>query len=443
METIFKVAAVLFFCFLAPVSAQDKVQSGPMVGYSTMKEVLLWLQTTKTAKVHFEYVEKGTSQPRFSTDAITTTKAQGFVAKAIADQVVPGKTYTYEVFVNGSKVERDYAMEFKTQELWKWRKDPPEIEFAIGSCTYVNETDMDRPGKPYGSDYEIFNAIHEKQPDFMVWLGDNMYLREPDWNSKTGILHRYTHTRSLKEMQPLLASTHNYAIWDDHDFGPNDSDGSFWLKRTSAEIFKLFWGNPNYDVLNSGGITGSFEWGDIQFFLLDNRYYRTANRNFTTERQILGKEQIDWLINALTASHATFKFIVIGNQVVSTEAMHENYATFPVEQQYLLRKIRASRVEGVIFLDGDRHHTGLSKMKESKYVYPLYDLTCSSLTAGAAPSDEATNAYKLTETLVGQHNFGMLKVSGPWKDRVLTITINDKDGKKLWTKEIAASELKY
>ena len=54
-----------------------------------------------------------------------------------------------------------------------------------------------------------------KNPDFMLWLGDNTYLRESDWNSRTGFIKRYPHTRALSELQPLLASTHHYATWDD------------------------------------------------------------------------------------------------------------------------------------------------------------------------------------------------------------------------------------
>ena len=248
--------------------AQDLVQSGPMVGYSTMREVLLWVQTTEKATVHFEYYDQQNTKERFTTDTYTTYKEFAYVAKLIADKVLPGKTYYYELFVNGQMVKRDYPMEFQSQTLWQWRTDPPEVNFAIGSCNYVNEPEFDRPNKPYGSEFEIFTAIHKKQPDFMLWLGDNMYLREADWNSRTGFLHRYTHTRSLPEVQPLLASTHHYAIWDDHDFGPNDADGSFWLKKTASEVFKLFWGNPNYDVINKGGITGVFQWADLDFFFI-------------------------------------------------------------------------------------------------------------------------------------------------------------------------------
>lgn len=435
---------IFFFLLTSTVTfTQNLVQSGPMVGYSTMREVLLWVQTTEAVEVYFEYFDKENPRERFKTEKHLTQAQQGFVAKLLADDIVPGKKYTYVLYVNGKKVKREYPMEFQSQTLWQWRTDPPEINFVIGSCNYVNEERFDRPGKPYGSDFEIFTAIHEKKPDFMLWLGDNTYLREADWNSRTGIVHRYTHTRSLPEMQPLLASTHHYAIWDDHDFGPNDSDGSFALKDTASDVFKLFWGNPNYDVLNSGGITGTFEWADLQFFLLDNRYFRTSNRNPTGKREMLGKEQIDWLINALASSRAPFKFIAIGGQVLSSEAMHENYATFPEEKEYLLRSIREARIEGVIFLDGDRHHTGLSKMKESKYVYPLYDLTCSSLTAGAYDDREELNVYNLRETLFGKHNFGLLNVSGPRTNRVLKIQILDKNGKQVWSKEIKARDLRY
>ena len=365
--------SILFSLMFISTYAQDLINSGPMVGYSTMQEVLLWVQTEERANVHFEYYEINNPKVKFSTDKIETEKKNGYVAKLIADQVIPGKKYKYEVYINNYKIERNYAMEFQTQELWKWRTDPPDVKFIIGSCSYINEPKFDRPGKPYGSNFEIFNSINKKNPDFMLWLGDNTYLREPDWNSRTGFIKRYSHTRAFPELQPLLASTHHYATWDDHDYGPNNSDGSFWLKETASEIFKLFWGNPNYDVTGKGGITGFFQWSDLDFFLLDNRYHRTANNNLTGNRQMLGKDQIDWLINALSFSQASFKFVAVGGQVISNGAVYENYATYPDERKYLLDKIREAKIEGVIFLDGDRHHTILSKMQETKNDYPLYD----------------------------------------------------------------------
>ena len=82
-------------------------------------------------------------------------------------------------------------------------------------------------------------------------------------------------------------------------------------------------------------------------------------------------------------------------------------------------------------------------MQESEDVYPFYDLTCSSLTAGINDDDESYNTYSLKETLVSVNNFGMLNVTGPADNRELIIQIYDKDGNELWKKSISANDLKY
>ncbi len=414
------------------------MQSGPMVGYSDMREVMLWAQTSQPAKVKFVYWDLASPAKKFSTDEVNTQKQTAYTARLIADQVLPGKKYGYELLINGKKVARPYPLEFQTQVLWQWRTDPPAFKFVFGSCAYVNEPEFDRPGQPYGAGYEIFTTIHQQKPDFMVWMGDNTYTREGDWNTRTGVLHRYTHTRSLPEMQPLLASTHHYATWDDHDFGPDDSDRSFWLKPVTLEAFKLFWGNPNY--IFDEGVTSTFHWADVQFFMLDGRYFKSPNHNSVMERTMLGKQQLDWLIDALTYSKATFKFIVIGGQVLNPAAVVENYATYPEEREKLLRLITAAKVPGVIFLDGDRHHAVLSKL-ERDGTYPLYDFTASPMTAGPAKPTE-NNYLQVPGTLFTERNFALAEVSGPLKDRVLKVSIMDTQGKVIWMRELKASELK-
>ena len=61
----------------------------------------------------------------------------------------------------------------------------------MGLCVYVNEAPYDRAGPEYGGDYGIFASIDAQRPDFMLWMGDNVYLRPADWNTRTGIYHRY------------------------------------------------------------------------------------------------------------------------------------------------------------------------------------------------------------------------------------------------------------
>ncbi|MDI9859168.1 alkaline phosphatase D family protein [Flectobacillus roseus] len=419
-----------------------QIQSGPMVGYSEMKEVMLWVQTQKPSKVKFVYWDKENPAIKYSTAEITTNKHDGNVAKLVCDQVTMGKKYDYEVWVNGKKVARDYPLSFQSQELWQYRKDPANFKFAFGSCNYINEAETDRPGRAYGGYPEIFTSIYQKQPDFMMWGGDNFYYREPDWNTRTGMIHRNTHSRSIPEIQPLLGSVHHYAIWDDHDYGPNDADRSFWNKNMSLEMFKLFWANPNY-VFENEATTGTFQWNDVQFFMVDNRWFRTPNDNHTGDRDFLGKKQINWLIDALIGSKATFKFIVCGGQVINPAKVFENMATYDAERAELLKKIADAKVPGVFFLTGDRHHTCLQKLERAGNLYPLYDLTISPLTSGPSkPVKDENNSPIVDGTLYTERNFAICEVAGPLKDRVLKITVYDTKGTQVWVKDIHANELK-
>jgi len=413
-----------------------------MVGYSEMFEVALWVQTTQEARVKIAYWEEGNSALQFYSNQVTTEQADAFTAKIIIHDLLPGKVYGYMPYINGWKVKKTYPFKFQTQSLWQHRTDPPEFSFVVGSCNYVNDPLYDRPGEPYGKSQSIFTVITEKSPDFMLWLGDNIYLREPDWGTLNGIINRYSAGRSVPELQPLLGSTHHYAIWDDHDYGPNNSDRSFRNKRESLDVFKLFWLNPTYGTEDESGITTSFAWGDVDFFLLDNRWFRSPNGRQTGDRTILGSAQLQWLIDGLSSSRAPFKIIAIGGQVLNPAAKYENMATYPDERAGLLDLIEKEKIKGVMFLTGDRHHTELTKLDRAGS-YPLYDLTVSPLTA--TPSNiagEEVNNLRVDGTLVTVNNFALLKVTGAKGARSLLIQIHSAEGSLLWERTIPEGEVK-
>jgi alkaline phosphatase D len=436
----------MFLIFLLPyfiINAQNLLQSGPMVGYSAMREVQLWVQTSAPAKVKFGYWNSNNVKEKYFTKEYLTKDKEGNTAKLICNKLEPGQKYNYELFINGKIVNRPYELKFQTQELWQWRKDPPEINFVTGSCFYVNETQYDRPGKPYGSDYEIMKSIYEKHPDFMVWLGDNWYYREVDWDSWNGIVKRITHTRSLPELQPLLGSVHHYSIWDDHDYGPNDSDRGYWNKEKTLEAFKLFIPNPTFGVNGNPGITTYFQWGDLDFFLLDNRYYRTPNDKVTDNKEMFGEEQINWLIDNLVKSKAPFKIIVTGGQVLNP--VQKDYLEimnrFPKEKERLLNELITQKINGVIFITGDRHHSEITKLHRET-TYPLYDFTISSFTAGVSPGKDEANILRVPGTLADEHNFAVFNISGKNKNRILKCALYNVQGKELWNYSINENELK-
>ncbi|HEX8576025.1 MAG TPA: alkaline phosphatase D family protein [Flavobacterium sp.] len=433
---------IVLVCY--SVTAQKAtIEAGPMVGYCEMKEAIIWLQTSEAANVKVGYYATDAPAKVYFSNTETTSKDSGFTYHIVLDKLEPGKKYNYSVYLNDKKQDISYETSFSSKKLWQWREDAPDFTVALGSCSYISEASLDRPGKPYGAGYGIFESINAKKPDIMIWGGDNIYLREADWDSKTGIYHRYSHTRKIKEVQPLLARTQNFAIWDDHDFGPNDGDRSFYNKRITQQAFKDFWANKSYglDAKQEEGNFSTFNWGDVQFFLLDNRFFKSPNNRITGEKTLLGEQQLQWLIDALSYSPASFKVIVIGGQVLNSAAVFENYSNYADEKTRLLNEIAANKIKGVFFISGDRHFTELSKLPR-KNTYPLYDWTVSPLTSGVAtPSDTEKNMYRVPGSFIAQNNFGTITFSGNKENRQVQFTLFDVNGKEIWKQVILKKEL--
>ena len=417
-----------------------------MLGYSEMTETVVWLQTRKPARAQLRFWKQGKPETARLSEPVQTSEAGDLIARFKLSGLEFGTKYDYEVYLDGLRVARPYAMTFQTQPMWRYRTDPPTLRVAMGSCSYINDTPYDRPGKPYGEGYDIFTAIAAQKPDLMLWLGDNVYYREADWLSESAMRYRYAHTRELPELQPLLASVHQYATWDDHDYGPNNSDRTFRLRDAALRVFKDYWANAAYGTAETPGVFGRFEWGDVEFFLLDDRYHRSPNDMPSgPDKVMFGEAQLRWLMESLRSSRATFKIVVGGNQMLNPLTFYEAFGNFPDEQKRLLAFLRDARINGVLFLSGDRHHTELIKIEEPG-MYPLYDFTSSPLTSGGSRNErEANNPARVPGTWVtdGVKNFGLIEVSGPEKDRKLILRTLDRAGKELWRHEIKASELRF
>jgi alkaline phosphatase D len=440
-----KIIVLLSILFINLSFAQKSIlQSGPMVGYCEMTEAVIWLQTNKNATIKVEYSTTDNPSKVFHSENYTSSKEIGYTYHIILDQLQPGKKYNYTVFIDNKKIILPYETSFSSKKLWEWREEAPDFTVAFGSCMYINEPEVDRPGKPYGSGYTIFESISKKNPDIMIWGGDNTYLRESDWDSKTGIYHRNTHSRSIKEIQPLLAKTQNFAIWDDHDYGPDNSDRSFYNKQITQKAFKDFWANKYYGMNpnQNEGVFSTFTWGDAQFFLIDGRFFRSPEARITGDKTMLGTTQFEWLIDALSASEASFKIVVIGGQILNTVLDSENYSHFPEEKEKLLQEITANKIKGIFFLSGDRHFAEMSMLPRNNS-YPIYDWTVSPLTSGIASQKvlKEDNKYKVPGSAFVQHNFGTISFLGTQENRQMKLTLFDANGSELWNKTILKKEL--
>jgi len=441
ISRFFTLVSFLFIGIIGAFGQQALLSSGPMVSYSEMNETAIWVQLKGPGEIQIAYWPKDHPEQINLSSPVATSSSLSHIALATIENLEHGTHYEYHLFINGEKCTFPYPTTFQTQVLWQWRTDPPDFSFAMGSCFYVNEEATDRPGKAFGGDYHIMTNIYSKRPDFMLWLGDNVYLREPDWNSRSGYFHRYTHTRALKELQPLLANTHHYAIWDDHDYGPNDSDRTWKLKEIALESFSAFWPTTHLNATGAGGITQHFQWSDCDFFLLDDRWFKSPN---ATPGTVLGASQMEWLKLNLLTSKAPFKFVSMGVMFLSTASNKENMAKAgEKEREELINFIQENKIEGVIFLTGDRHFSELSLLSPKGKV-PIYDLTCSALTAGPAASKYVSekNANRVEGTAYYQRNFANITVKGKDDDRSVLMQLFDVNGKEVWSMTISKSAFK-
>lgn len=433
-----------------PAPAPNRLRAGPMVGDVDMHNASIWLQLERAGAAELEYwpLASGTvaaSGPQGASRRVAVRTDEGLAvgtATVRLTDLQAGQAYGYRLWVDGRP--QDTALQFRTHARWQFRQgiSAPDVRIALASCTYINEAARDRDGRPYGGDYEIFGSVAQAKPDLTVWLGDNVYFRENDYTSAEGMAHRWRHDRALPELQPLLRTGRHVATWDDHDYGPNDSNGSFVLKHQALELFKRYWANRSHGLPEAPGVFGNFMESDVEFFILDGRYHRDSDRDKDPAKTMLGPVQLRWLKNALLASTATFKVIVSGSQVLNEGNRFEGWHQFRQERDGFLQWLREHGVRGVMFVSGDRHHTELLRVPREG-TYPLHELTCSPMTAGAGRGAQPESpALVVPGTYVNQRNFCTLDVSGPRGQRTITLRSQDTKGKELWNHTLREQDLR-
>ena len=452
-----RLSTVLLFALLGILCsalAAGSILSGPMLGYRAHREVFLWLETKDAAQVTLDYWLAGQPETKrtLAQAAPAPTPAGGQIFHFRPGLLEMGAEYEYTLSLDGVKQDFPFPTTFKTQALWEWRTPAPDFKFITGSCAYINDPAHDRPGLPYGKTTRTFELMGDSGADFMVWLGDNWYYREPDYDSLSGLWYRPQHDRAIPEMRKLLATMNHYATWDDHDYGPNDSNWTYEYKDEALKIFQAYWGNPSYGERNNPGVYTKFYWGDAAFFLLDNHYHRdaaTLNQDLHPGKSQFGRAQLEWLKQSLIAAkelkHFKFFFIATGNQMLQVLTGAESHQEYRREREELLEFIREQQITGVVFLTGDVHHSGLYRRQLVKDGPWVYEITASPFSSGSWNVEKSTKAndpFLVPGTLVGDQNFVTVEVHGTKEARELVISCTDKQGETRFTQKIPLSELK-
>jgi alkaline phosphatase D len=154
-----------------------------------------------------------------------------------------------------------------------------------------------------------------------------------------------------------------YAIWDDHDFGPDNSDSTLKGKEDSLRAFIEHWANPAYGEKDNPGVYFKFTRNDVDFFMLDDRLYRTPNNaKDDGHKTMLGRKQVEWLKRELLASQAPIKIIAAGGEW-ELHGTDDSWSSFQRERDEIFDWIESNQMHGVLLLSGDRHFTAAYQVK--------------------------------------------------------------------------------
>jgi len=406
--------AVLSFSLCACAVAAE-LTGGPMLGYTDHCSTRVWLRADGEESATLELRRADSDEPwRTVAEGRFDPERDGTLLLTAAE-LEPRTAYAYRVVIDGAPTEPG-----RVRTLPK--PGDGVLRLAFGSCVHLGRY----PQQP------IWATIAAAKPDVFVSLGDMVYYGREDVKSQAGLYRRMRLQREAPDLRAFLRKVPTLAIWDDHDYGPNNSDKTFVLRRQTREVWRSYWGNPGYGE-DGEGIYCKARLGPVDLFLLDDRSFRSPNLSPPgPEHRILGERQTAWLLRELKASRARLKVVAVGGQFLSRWPHPvETWEPAGEERARILESIRDEEIRGVVFVSGDVHMGEVLKAKDSVVGYPLYELTSSPLANNNNPGlSSMPHSGRVFVDNVGM-NFGWIEVDA--KAGTLLLELRDETGDIIWT----------
>jgi len=375
-------------------------------------EAIVWLRAKGKANVTVHYGMEPNLTKFSTTNPVKVTDDTDFTAKIVVNGLQPKTTYYYRGSVVGRR--SGPICKFVTAPRMD---DPADVQFAFGADT--RET-----FKPF----RIMDSIRAMRPDFFLHLGDTIYA---DLDGAASKLHqfwaKYRANRNDLPTQRLFSETSLYVTWDDHEV-TNNFDAQEPLIPIGRKAFFDYW-PIRQDSRDPKRIYRSFRWGKAaEIFILDARQYRDMD-----EGTMLGSEQKQWLLEALSSSDAWFKFIA--TPVPISGRNPDKWGGFPEERDEVLEFIEDNEIKGVVFLAADIHLAGVRRVW---YRSRFKDFIVGPLATNMNRTVEGRSRrweffYK------DSFNYGFVRVHATTSPPYAEIEILDEDNKLLYRTRIESS----
>jgi alkaline phosphatase D len=398
---------LIFSLFITPVKAQT-ITHGPVIGGVTDNSARIYIRTDIATGYMLEY-SQDSSFGTFSQLNSSTSAALDKSNIALLEQLTTSTTYFFRYRINGAL--QPETGRFKTFPL---PGTAEHLVFVTGSC---QET----------PNMKVFDVMPLHQPDLFIHTGDFTYpsyqipsiLGYPqEWSAVELAWRRRNEEPVCKDMLKRIPMA--YMPDDDDTWGNSryfkgggaqirTENGRlvnyFELIPRTAEMrsnclqgYKDFF--PGYPMVNdTDGYYHAFKVGNCEFFMLDVRSCNTGGWNNlkynallnlwtydgnNPRNSLLNQPQLDWFLNALKNSTATWKFIVSGvpfNRNIQrlvelplllqgTEfniggyggtgfrlsySFSDYFGAYAYEREKILNYIKNNAIKNVIVISGDTH----------------------------------------------------------------------------------------
>jgi len=210
-----------------------------------------------------------------------------------------------------------------------------------------------------GSEHGIFNEVRQREPLFFLSTGD---WQDDDIVMNDVNLFRQAYDAQVKStaQSALYRSTPFVYMWDDHDYGPNDSDATSPGREASRRVYQEY--VPHYPIASGSGdvpIQQAFSVGRVRFIMTDLRSERTPNSAPDgPDKSMMGAEQKEWFKQELLAANDVYPVIVWVNTVPWIAAEQEgadHWGGFATERREIADFIEQHDIKGLMVLSGDAH----------------------------------------------------------------------------------------
>jgi len=480
------VAAIVFFGCVSPSREElppgspftdqsefDKpsLPDGTVVGDITSHSAELWLKTDGARQIQVEWASieawrrisamGSVKTPAARTPPMVTTPKTDFTLMVSFDNLLPATRYRYHILVNDpNQRSEDSRPHVAAQGEFTTLPDPSaSVPVVFAWSGDLGGLDRCRQGE---AGYPIFDTIREQKPDFFIFLGDTIYSdhpcltppNEPGANFIATTLEEYRskhhYQRGAVALRQFLDTVPVYVVWDDHEV-KNNFAGPFEVQMTAGrQAFREYW-PIHTDLRDPHRMYRNIRYGaDLELFLLDTRQYRSRNADPDgPAKTMLGAAQLQWLLDGMTASTATWKVIVtsVPLSVPKGGAFavpgNDGWAGgmdgtgFERERQVIVDALLEKQVANVVFLAGDIHWVQANIYDPNQDgVADFYEFVSGPLSARPGHLT-SPSPFLHPKTLInegGYDNFGLVRVT----KEAFAVSIIDAAGKMRFSYRVPA-----